>query len=56
MQRKEKIWHGTMKDIEDVCSSYCWEEGIKLPTIENYPECNGAYNNSNSSKRFCFDD
>jgi hypothetical protein len=23
---------------------------------ENCPECNGAYNNSNSSKRACFDD
>jgi hypothetical protein len=22
----------------------CWEEGIKLPTVENCPECNGAYN------------
>jgi hypothetical protein len=35
---------------------YCWEEGIKLPMAENCPECNGAYNNSNSSKRVCFDD
>jgi hypothetical protein len=35
---------------------YCWEEGIKLPTAENCPECNGAYNNNNSSKRVCFDD
>jgi hypothetical protein len=35
---------------------YCWEEGIKLPMAENCPECNGAYNNSNSSKRGCFDD
>jgi hypothetical protein len=35
---------------------YCWEEGIKLPTVENCPECNAAYNNGNSSKRVCFDD
>jgi hypothetical protein len=35
---------------------YYWEEGIKLPTTENCPECNGAYNNGNSSKRVCFDD
>jgi hypothetical protein len=35
---------------------YCWEEGIKLLTAENCPECNGSYNNSNSSKRVCFDD
>jgi hypothetical protein len=35
---------------------YCWEEGIKLPTAENCPECIGAYNNSNSSKRVCFSD
>jgi hypothetical protein len=34
---------------------YCWEEGIKLPTAENCPQCNGAYNNSNSSKTVCFD-
>jgi hypothetical protein len=33
---------------------YCWEEGIKLPTVENCPECNGTYNNSSSSKRVCF--
>jgi hypothetical protein len=35
---------------------YCWEEEIKLPMVENCPKCNGAYNNSNSSKRVCFDD
>jgi hypothetical protein len=35
---------------------YCWEEGIKLPTTENCPECNGTYNNGNSTKRVCFDD
>jgi hypothetical protein len=35
---------------------YRWEEEIKLPTAENYPECNGTYNNSNSSKRVCFND
>jgi hypothetical protein len=35
---------------------FCWEEGIKWPTAENCPECNEAYNNSNSSKRACFDD
>jgi hypothetical protein len=34
----------------------CWEEGIKLSTVENCPNCNKAYNNSNSSKRACFDD
>jgi hypothetical protein len=32
------------------------EEGIKLPTAENCLECNGAYNNGNSSRRVCFDD
>jgi hypothetical protein len=35
---------------------YCWEEGIKLPTAENRPDCNVTYNNNNSSKRVCFDD
>jgi hypothetical protein len=35
---------------------YCLEEGIKMPTAENCPECNGAYNNGNSSKRACFND
>jgi hypothetical protein len=35
---------------------YCWEEGIKLPTAENYLECNESYNNGNSTKRACFDD
>jgi hypothetical protein len=35
---------------------YCWEEGIKLPTTENCPECNRAYNNNSSSKRACFGD
>jgi hypothetical protein len=33
---------------------YCGEEGIKLPTAEICPECNGAYNNNSSSKRVCF--
>jgi hypothetical protein len=37
-------------------SRYCWEDEIKLPTAENCPECNGAYNNSNLSKRVCFND
>jgi hypothetical protein len=35
---------------------YCWQEGIKLPTAENCPECKGAYNNNNSSNRICFND
>jgi hypothetical protein len=35
---------------------YCWEEGIKLLIAENCPECNGAYNNGNTSKRACFDE
>jgi hypothetical protein len=35
---------------------YYWEEGIKLPIAKNCPECNGAYNNSSSSKEVCFDD
>jgi hypothetical protein len=35
---------------------YCWEEGIKLPTVDNCLECNEAYNNGNSSKRVCFND
>jgi hypothetical protein len=35
---------------------YCWEEGIKLPKTENCLECNGAYNNSSSTKRICFND
>jgi hypothetical protein len=35
---------------------YCWEEGIKLLTVENCQECNGAYNNGNSATRACFDD
>jgi hypothetical protein len=48
-QRNEGHWR---------CSffKYCREEGIKLPMAENCPECNGAYNNSNSSKRVFFDD
>jgi hypothetical protein len=35
---------------------YCWEEGIKLPMVENCPECNGAYNNNNSSNKVFFND
>jgi hypothetical protein len=35
---------------------WCARQGIKLPTVENCPECNRAYNNSNSSRRVCFDD
>jgi hypothetical protein len=45
-----------MKDIRCPFFKYFWEEGIKLPTTENCSECNGAYNNSNPSKRVCFDD
>jgi hypothetical protein len=33
---------------------YYWEEG--MPTTQNCPECNEAYNNSISLKRVCFDD
>jgi hypothetical protein len=35
---------------------YCWEDGIKMPTAENCPECNTTYNNNKSSKRACFYD
>ena len=35
---------------------YYWEEGIKLPTIDNCPECNNCYQSSQSSKRPRFHD
>ena len=31
---------------------HCWEEGIKLLTIENCPECNGYYGVNRSERRF----
>ena len=31
---------------------HCWEEGIKLPTVENCPECNGYYGVNRSERRF----
>jgi hypothetical protein len=36
--------------------NYCWQEGIKLPMVENCTECSRTYNNRSSSKRVCFDD
>jgi hypothetical protein len=34
---------------------YCWEEGIKLPSVDNCPECNGPFRDSQCFKRPCFD-
>jgi hypothetical protein len=48
--------HDAMKDIRCPFFMNFWEEGIKLLTTENCSECNGAYNNSNPSKRVRFDD
>jgi hypothetical protein len=35
---------------------YCWEEGIKLPSANNCPECNRLFWDSKCFKRTCFDD
>ena len=35
---------------------YCWEEGIKLPTPNDCPGCNGHYWESRSYKRPRYDD
>jgi len=34
---------------------YCWEEGLTLPTVDNYPECNGFYREDRSHKKPRFD-
>ena len=34
---------------------YCWEEGLTLPTVDNFPECNGFYREYRSYKKPCFD-
>ena len=34
---------------------YCWEEGLTLPTVDNYPECNGFCHEGRSYKKRHFD-
>ena len=34
---------------------YYWEEGLTLPIVDNYPECNGYYREDRSHKKPHFD-
>ena len=34
---------------------YCWEEGLTLPSVDNYPECNDFYREDRSHKKPRFD-
>ena len=34
---------------------YCWKEGLTLPTVDNFPECNGFYREDQSYKKPRFD-
>ena len=34
---------------------YCWEEGLPLPIVDNFPECNGFYREDQSYKKPRFD-
>lgn len=35
---------------------YCWSEGLRLPSFDNCPRCNGQYEDHRSSRRQLYDD
>jgi hypothetical protein len=42
-ERRREEWHRHKDHWRCPFFIYYWEEGIKLPTVENCPECNGYY-------------
>lgn len=35
---------------------FCWNEGLRLPSIDNYLECDGSQGGHGSSKKHYYDD
>jgi hypothetical protein len=50
--RRRKEWHWYKDHWWCPFFIHCWEEGIKLPTVENCPECNGYYQANRPERRF----
>jgi len=53
MRREE--WNQHKDHWDCLFFVHCWEQGIKLPTVENCPECNGYYQNNRPERRFRHD-
>ena len=51
-ERRREEWHRHKDHWRCPFFIHCWEEGIKLPTVENCPECNGYYGVNRSERRF----
>jgi hypothetical protein len=55
-QRREEDMHRNEEHWKCPFFIHCWEEGLTLPSADNFPECNGFYRDSRSYKRSRFDD
>jgi hypothetical protein len=51
-ERRRDEWHQHKYHWWCPFFIHCWEEGIKLPTVENCPECNGYYQANRPERRF----
>jgi hypothetical protein len=51
-ERRREEWYRHKDHWRCPFFIHCWEEGIKLPNVENCPECNGYYRVNRSERRF----
>jgi hypothetical protein len=51
-ERRQEEWNRHKDHWNCPFFIHCWEEGIKLPTVENCPECNGYYGVNYPARRF----
>jgi hypothetical protein len=51
-ERRQEEWNRHKDHWRCPFFIHCWEEGIKLPTIEDCPECNGYYGVNLPERRF----
>jgi hypothetical protein len=51
-ERRREEWHRHKDHWRCPFFIHCWEEGIKLLTVENCPECNGYYRVNRPERRF----
>jgi hypothetical protein len=51
-ERRQEEWNRHKDHWNCPFFIHCWEEGVKLPTVEDCPECNGYYGVNRPIRRF----
>jgi len=55
-KRRRQEWNRHRDHWDCSFFVHCWEQGIKLPTVQDCPKCNGYHRHDRSNRRFQPDD